>query len=1241
MPKATSLVTSCALFFLLLGYSNPIKAQTYCTPTYTTGCSSGDAINNVTLSGENASLNNSTGCSSSSYGDYTDELAADLLPNNTYQISVTTNYSVPTSEQLKAWIDYNNDGNFTENEVIAATTNGMSGATQSFNFTVPSTASLGYTRMRVRMVYGASATVDPCNSASWGETEDYLVYIGTIPNCSSANAGTISSNKSAVCADENYSLTVSGATMPGNGMTYQWQESPAGQNTWTDITGATNMSYTTNGLTDATDYRLIVSCSFGNLSDTSNVTTVNPSPAMDCLCTPIYTSGCNIGARVDGVTTTMGITNISNTGTGCNEMDATGYTDYSSTHSASALQAAMMGIEVDVSNYSGGVKVWIDWNQNGVFEANELVTESSSTISAGSSHSDNFTVPTNAVPGNTRMRVRVVEGSTSFDPCGSASYGETEDYTFEVIQGTPCSGQPDLAAISGPTDVCPDVSFMLHGTGISQADITYQWQESPHNLNNWTDIAGAVNSSHNVANGINAPTDFRLIATCTNSNLSDTSNVVEVDISDFIDCYCTPIYSYGCNIGARVDGVTTTMGITNISNTGTGCNEMDGIGYTNYSSTHSASALQAAMMGIEVDVSNYSGGVKVWIDWNQNGVFESNELVTESSSTITAGNSHSDNFIVPATAVPGITRMRVRVVEGSTSFDPCGTAYYGETEDYTFEVIQGTPCSGTPTAALSSSDTSVCPDVAFTLIGEGVAFADIEYQWQESPSNQNTWTNITGATSTTLHIANGINADMDYRMIVTCTNSNLSDTTDALEVAISPVTDCYCDPIYTGGDYTSNFSTSNAIQNVSFSTSSTYNYNNFSATDTIIADAGTTIDFSHTYVGGSNTVVIWVDWNQNGIFDAAEIVSNTYSASATQTGTIDIPANTPSGTYRLRLRSRYSTTVPGPCSSETFGSALDYTLQVGSCEDPIVDLGSDVTICEGESITLDAGNPGLDYEWSTNETTQTITVNSAGTYTVTVTDGDCSTTESITVTVQALPVVDLGADTHICDGETLTLDAGNPGANYEWNDNSTGQTLDVTSGGTYSVTVTEGNCSASDEIVITELPAPSASGMNANNAFDCLFGFTVTNPQNVDEYIWDFGDGSPTETTTNANNSHNYASSGTYTVSVTLVNDCAEDVVITKEVNCDNGVSIDELDNAKQITIYPNPAKDKVTIEGEEGVVMEHITIYNVVGQKVYDGKANSAEMHSMEVSQFASGMYTVRIETQNGVMIKKFEIIK
>ncbi len=143
------------------------------------------------------------------------------------------------------------------------------------------------------------------------------------------------------------------------------------------------------------------------------------------------------------------------------------------------------------------------------------------------------------------------------------------------------------------------------------------------------------------------------------------------------------------------------------------------------------------------------------------------------------------------------------------------------------------------------------------------------------------------------------------------------------------------------------------------------------------------------------------------------------------------------GTYSVQV-------TQGGC---TGNDAINITVNPS----PVVNLGPDATICAGSSITLDAGNAGATYLWSTGATTQTILVNTAGTYSVQVTQGGCTGNDAINIAVNPLPVVNLGPDATICAGSSITLDAGNLGATYLWSTGATTQTIVVNSAGTYSV----------------------------------------------------------------------------------------------------------------------------------------------------------------------------------------------
>ncbi|SFM91634.1 gliding motility-associated C-terminal domain-containing protein [Chitinophaga sp. YR627] len=156
------------------------------------------------------------------------------------------------------------------------------------------------------------------------------------------------------------------------------------------------------------------------------------------------------------------------------------------------------------------------------------------------------------------------------------------------------------------------------------------------------------------------------------------------------------------------------------------------------------------------------------------------------------------------------------------------------------------------------------------------------------------------------------------------------------------------------------------------------------------------------------------------------------------------------------------------CSSDTVTYDLQYI------EKPVVDLGADVAVCNGGSVTLDAGaaNAGYNIRWSTGATTQTIVVNTPGTYYATVFNGICATTDSVKLSVNNPPTIDM-ADTTICEGSTLRLNATTSGATYVWSTGETTPFIDVYMQGTYTVDVTLNGCTTHDELDVTVATRPN------------------------------------------------------------------------------------------------------------------------------------------------------------------------
>jgi gliding motility-associated-like protein len=146
---------------------------------------------------------------------------------------------------------------------------------------------------------------------------------------------------------------------------------------------------------------------------------------------------------------------------------------------------------------------------------------------------------------------------------------------------------------------------------------------------------------------------------------------------------------------------------------------------------------------------------------------------------------------------------------------------------------------------------------------------------------------------------------------------------------------------------------------------------------------------------------------------------------------------------------------------------------------PVVALGSDTAICAGDTLVLDAGNPGFSYAWSTGDVSQQISVAVSGLYFVRVFDTvGCGyvNDDSLNLTVNPLPTPLVGPDTVICQGSSLLLTSGGAIGNHLWSTGWTGNNCAVSLAGTYWVEVTDGvGCSGRDSMVLGLNPQPVVS----------------------------------------------------------------------------------------------------------------------------------------------------------------------
>ncbi|MBS3913036.1 MAG: gliding motility-associated C-terminal domain-containing protein [Bacteroidetes bacterium] len=248
-------------------------------------------------------------------------------------------------------------------------------------------------------------------------------------------------------------------------------------------------------------------------------------------------------------------------------------------------------------------------------------------------------------------------------------------------------------------------------------------------------------------------------------------------------------------------------------------------------------------------------------------------------------------------------------------------------------------------------------------------------------------------------------------------------------------------------------------------------------------------------------------------------------------------------------------------------------------------LGNDTAICEGDSLQVSAANHSGPYLWSNNSTQAAIIVKSSGTYWVRV-PGICEEeTDSIVVTVDPLPHVDLGRDTILCEGEQLNLFAPSVNGAYLWNDGSTQNGMTITKSGIYWLQMTT-NCRVISDTIQVQFIAIPIADLGTNTVICKGQNIALHAGLPSDTILWYDGSNS---------NSKTINQSGTYWVRVS--NSC--------------GVAVDTVE------IYPDI--QQVNLGEDTTLCSGHILLLNAgikgsqilwdngssLGQRVIDKPAN------------------------------------
>lgn len=510
-------------------------------------------------------------------------------------------------------------------------------------------------------------------------------YECALPVCTGMPAsGTLSGSSFTICPSSSATFSVSGATL-GSSITYQWQQSSNVGGPFTNVTsgtGGTTIAYTTGSLTATTFYKMITTCTASAMSATTDVVSVYPTNPLNlCYCqSNLGGSGCS-GDNITNVTFIS--TGLNNTSACNTTIDGT-YTQFTPGAGTTATLTTGSSYSISINTTADNIEsVWIDYNQNGIFENSEhsqICTTSTPNTATGY----NLTIPVSATQGQTGMRVRSratgnPNGPT--DACTNFGSGETEDYIITIVAGTNCTGAPSAGTIPSSLGVCANNNVTITSAGsTSSVGITYQWQQSTNFGGPFTNVTagnGATTTAYTTTS-LTAGMYYQMVVTCTASAISATTAVTSVSINPANQCYCLTSYNFGC-AGDQVD----TVIIGSLANYTSGCPS------TPYNTFFNALPIPNYNAGTNVNATFVCGNggnhwMNVWIDFNNDGAFATSEAILTNlnvPNTVPV----STVIAIPAGATLGNHRMRVICYYGSMPTAPpdaCGPFSYGETEDY-------------------------------------------------------------------------------------------------------------------------------------------------------------------------------------------------------------------------------------------------------------------------------------------------------------------------------------------------------------------------------------------------------------------------------------------------------------------------------------------------------------------------------------------------------------------------------
>jgi len=727
------------LLIMLVALWTGASAQApYCTPTYSSGCIYGDGLTNFSV----GTINQPVDCLGAPNTWYHSFPATTSLVIGSGSIVAVPGYS---STYLSVWIDFNNNNVFDASEIVVSGFNCAStGVSYTIPINYPATSTAGVHKMRFRTSW-LSATTDPCASVSYGNAGDFDITFIAPPPPGAAVVGTPTNGQPGILTTSTLTWTapttggaatgykmyfgtdnpptnIANGTDLGNVLvydptpdmafntTYYWQVVPynlggstVGAPVWSFTTlagfgtlegfvlncygvpveGATVAAQgpatytTTTGVSGAYQFINIPAATYTlgaqlagyntttlpgiNVAAfaTTNQNITLPQPGMTVLPNPNNVT-LNPNAYVSGAFTV--------TNPGCGQLTWTASIAYGSSNHSWLTMPTLTGVVAPSSNAS----VPALFNATGLAVGTVL---SANVTFTSSPNVGTLVVPVNmVVAGATLVPVTNLEGTLTNQMTGAVSLtwectpGAGFLYYTVKRDGTQIALVPSATSYN---DVLPtygvyayEVAAWYTDGQTAPASVIVEW---PNPTMTWTPAALAATVWTNTS----AVVPFQIKNTG--------QGTLAYEFPDYVDNSGDSPLAYCAATSSACDEYigNVTFGAINQSS---GCTN-----YANYTvaSTDIVKGETYPMTVLNGGNAYASDYIYVWIDYDHNDVFDASELTQ--IATLGGGSNFAGNITVPATALSGVTTMRVRM-SYATSANPCGTQTYGEVEDYSVNI---------------------------------------------------------------------------------------------------------------------------------------------------------------------------------------------------------------------------------------------------------------------------------------------------------------------------------------------------------------------------------------------------------------------------------------------------------------------------------------------------------------------------------------------------------------------------